>query len=485
MTDIIVRPLDEVYVQVEAEQYILQELREKFSFYVPGYFHMPKFKNTNWDGKIYLFNTYTNMIYRGLVDALKQFAVNNGYSIESHADIEHEISKEEVVEFCKTLNLTSDGVDITPRLNQYLSVYFGLKYGKNVFVSPTASGKSLILYVLSRWHLTHNRRVLIVTNTTNLVNQMKGDFVDYAFKDKWNAEQAIHLVYTGQEKVVSNPIVITTWQSCVKFDQSYLNSFDVVIVDEAHGAQSNSMIKILTSCNQVKYRYGFTGTLQDAKAHKYVIEGLLGKAYYLKGYKDLMDSGELTTVRIEAVKLKYKKGFLKLDHQQEQKLLVGLPERNTFIATLAASCPKNVFVISHYVKHLKDIAKRVAKLTDRRVFVITGAMSGEDRNAIREQIESETDAIVLATYGVFSTGINIKNLHYGIFASEYKSKTKVLQSIGRGLRLHPEKKEFVLYDLVDDLEREDDNYALKHFKERLALYTREGFNVNMSKIVLG
>jgi superfamily II DNA or RNA helicase len=125
------------------------------------------------------------------------------------------------------------------------------------------------------------------------------------------------------------------------------------------------------------------------------------------------------------------------------------------------------------------------KVKERKVFFVDGDVETEIREEIRKIMETENDAIVVASFGTFSTGTNIRNLHNIIFASPSKSRVRNLQSIGRGLRQSDGKEMATLYDIADDLRHKKRmNFTLQHFVERVKIYNEEKFPFKIYNIGL-
>ena len=331
------------------------------------------------------------------------------------------------------------------------------------------------------------RQTLIIVPTTTLVHQMYSDFEEYGF----NSEKYCHKIFSGKDKNTDKPVVITTWQSIYKLRKDWFKKFDVVIGDEAHLFKAKSLTSILEKMEDTEYRFGFTGTLDGTQTHKLVLEGLFGPAQKVITTKELMDSGTLADFKIKILALKYhdeiRKIVSKMDYQAEMDFIVSHEGRNKFIKNLALSLEGNTLLLFQYVdKHgriLEEMIKEEAG--DRKVFFIHGGVKGEERDDIRGIVEKENNAIIVASYGTFSTGVNIKNLHSIIFASPSKSKIRNLQSIGRGLRKSDTKDSAILYDIADDLSwKSTSNFTLKHLMERVKIYDEEKFDYKLYSIGL-
>lgn len=335
-----------------------------------------------------------------------------------------------------------------------------------------------------RWHL---KPTLIIVPTTTLVHQMYSDFESYGF----NSEKYCHKIMAGKDKNTDKPVVITTWQSIYKLRKDFFSKFDVVIGDEAHLFKAKSLTSIMTKMENTIYRYGFTGTLDGTQTHKLVLEGLFGPAQKVTTTKELMDQQHLASFKIKILALQYideiRKTVAKMKYQDEMDFLVSHEPRNKFIKNLALSLEGNTLLLFQYVeKHGRILQEMIeSEANGRKVFFIHGGVKGEERDEIRGIVEKERDAIIVASYGTFSTGVNIRNLHSIIFASPSKSKIRNLQSIGRGLRRSDTKDSAVLYDLADDLSwKSTSNFTLKHLMERVKIYDEEKFDYKLYRVNL-
>lgn len=494
-SDIILSKVNEVYAKVTCERHLIQELADYFTFMVPGYQFVPAYRNRLWDGKIRLLSLQTNQLYLGLIPYLKTFCEERGYTVDLNGvDVEDEFSMYHAKKFAESLNLHSQGKPITVNEHQLEAFVHGMQSHRMLLVSPTSSGKSLIAYLFVRQLLDYKKlKGLIIVPTTSLVEQLYSDFEDYSSEDTFKPYMYVHRIYQGKEKQTDKPIVISTWQSLYKMPKEYFEQFDYIIGDEAHNFKAQSLTSIMTSCINTQYRIGMTGTLDGTKTHKLVLEGLFGQAKQFITTKQLMDKGVVADFEIKCLVLKHDDDIcLRMKdctYQEEIEYLISNEQRNKFIKNLAVSLGTNTLVLYQMVeKHgkiLYNLISQTEKLGNRKVFFVHGGTDTEDREQIRKIMEEESDAIVVASFGTFSTGINIRNLHNIIFASPSKSRIRNLQSIGRGLRKSDKKDKAVLYDIADDLRyKKHMNYTLKHFVERAKIYTDEKFPFKIYKIGL-
>lgn len=478
---LIITKVNEVYMQIESEAVIRQELHDFFSFAVPGAKFMPAFKNRMWDGKINLFNTMTKELYLGLLPYVEHFAVERDYSIEASEEInaQENFSLNEGKEYISNLKLK-----LIPRDYQTDAFVHCIRNHRGLIVSPTASGKSFIIYLLAEYY---QKKTLLIVPTISLVHQMRSDFIEYGMH-----EDDIHIIMSGEEKTTDRSVVISTWQSIYKMRKDYFADFDVVIGDECHQFKAKSLTSIMTKLVDCKYRFGFTGTLDGTETNKLVLEGLFGKAKQFVKTKELIDSDHLSAFKIKCLVLKHtdeeKKLASKMNYQNEMDYIVGHNRRNKFIQNLTISLNGNTLLLFQYVdKHGKILYDMISKKVEegRKVFFVYGGTDADTRENIRSITENETNAIIIASYGTFSTGINIRNLHNIIFASPSKSRIRNLQSIGRGLRKGEAKDKAVLFDISDDLRHKSKvNYTLNHFAERVKIYNSEEFEYKIYNINL-
>ena len=251
--------------------------------------------------------------------------------------------------------------------------------------------------------------------------------------------------------------------------------------DEAHLFKAKSLTTIMSKLTDCKYRFGFTGTLDGTQTNKMVLEGLFGAAKKVTTTSELIEQKHLADFKIKCLLLKYPEEICKLmkgqDYQTEIDYIVRSPERNNFIKNLALSLEGNTLLLFQFVeKHGKILHDLISKEADCKVFFVHGSVDGDEREQIRKIVETEKKSIIVASYGTFSTGVNIKNLHNIIFASPSKSRVRNLQSIGRGLRKSETKTESVLFDIADDFSMKSyRNHTLLHFIERTKIYGEEKF----------
>jgi len=485
MTDIVIAKKNEVFLKLKAEPHVFQELSEHFTFDVPGAKFMPQYRSKYWDGKIRLFSTHTGEIYVGLLDKVVSWAKKWDYNVvfENNKFYGTPLEENEMISYEGVKDYMTRISKHKPRDYQVDAVYDALRYNRKLLISPTASGKSLMIYSVVRYFAERDKKILLVVPTTSLVEQMFKDFQDYG----WNAEDFCHRIYSGREKTNEFPVVITTWQSIYKLPRGFYDAFDVVIGDEAHQFKSKSLVSIMTKLADAKYRYGFTGTLDGTQTHKWVLEGLFGPSYKVTQTKELIDKGHLSKLQIKIIILKHNPQAFE-NFEDEVQFIIGHQKRNNFIKNLALDLKGNTLVLfSRVESHGQPLYESINNSVKegRKVFYVHGGIDAAERELVREITEREDNAIIVASYGTFSTGINIKNLHNVIFASPSKSRIRNLQSIGRVLRKGNNKTQAVLYDIADDCTKNSrKNYTLNHLIERVKIYNEENFNYEFVQVNL-
>ena len=486
---IIIDKKNEIYLNIEADADIRRELGEYFTFEVPGFKFMPQFRNRIWDGKIRLFSYATGEIYVGLYPYIKKWCEDNDIQVVDGTKIKDTVVDQTMVDkFIKALKIPN----ITVRDYQREAFVHSIQKSRCLLLSPTASGKSLIIYLMLIYNLlrlkdTKQDKILIIVPTTSLVEQLFKDFKDYGY----NADRNVHRIYQGHDKETNKRVIISTWQSIYNQPKNYFKKFGMVIGDEAHLFKAVSLGKIMNKLVDCKYRIGLTGTLDGTKTHKLVLEGLFGQVNKVVSTSELQENKQLAALKIICLILQHDKTarhFLKdKTYQEEMNYIVANEKRNKFIRNLAVDSVGNTLCLFQYVEKHGEILKKLIeeKSKDKQVFYVYGGVEADEREKIREITEKSDNAIIVASYGTFSTGINIRNLHNIIFSSPSKSRIRNLQSIGRGLRLKDNNSHATLYDISDDISYNGkDNYTLTHFKERINIYSSEDFEYEIHNVDL-
>jgi len=476
---------NEAYLRIKCDPSVGRELSEFFTFEVPGAKFMPSVRKKIWDGKIRLYNIGTGKIYLGLLPYVEKFLQEQGHSIQYDSDFsKRNLDKSITTKFIRSLETGK----IKARDYQIDAVHNILEHDRGLILSPTGSGKSFIIYVLVRYYVQKlDEKIIIIVPTTGLVEQMYSDFADYG----WDSEEQCHRLYSGYIKNTLKKVIISTWQSIYKLDKSYFKQFGAVFVDECHLAKAKSLTGIMTKLSDCKYRIGTTGTLDGTEVHQLVLEGLFNVHKQVTTTSKLIERKELSNLHIRCLVLEHTLSNRKLmkgkTYQQEMEYLSTHRKRNLFISKLVSTLEGNTLVLAQYIeKQLVPLCMMITEMCeDRTVHLIYGATPTDDREKVRGLVEKEENCIVVASYGTFSLGVNIKRIHNIVFASPYKSQIKVLQSIGRGLRLAEDKEQLNLFDIADSLVYNNkNNYTLNHFSERINIYNEQGFDYDIVPIKL-
>ncbi len=482
-----IEKFNEAYIRVKCEPSTGQELSEFFTFEVPGARFMPSVRKRLWDGRVRLFSPGTGKIYFGLLPYVQKFLKDQGYEVQLSDDFETKnLDKRLTEKFVRSIERGK----FRARDYQIDAIHKIISDNRGLILSPTGSGKSFIIYSLIRYYLQkQDKKILIVVPTTGLVEQMYNDFADYG----WFPDEHCHKLYAGSDKHTEKEVLISTWQSIYKLDKRYFSQFGAVVVDEAHLAKAKSLTGIMDKLHDCKYRIGLTGTLDGTEIHRLVLEGLFSVHEQVTTTSKLIERKELSNLHIRVLVLEHTKRNKMMmkgkNYQQEMEFLSTDMKRNLFIRNLVCATEGNILVLAQYVeKQLVPLHRMIVDQCgeERDIYLIYGNTPTADREEVRGLVEKNNNAVIVASYGTFSTGVNIKRIHNIIFASPYKSQIKVLQSIGRGLRLSDDKEELQLFDLADDLvyNNSKTNYTLGHLQNRIEIYNEQGFDYDIVPVKL-
>ena len=484
MTEVFISKKNENEIFIDCPQHVLYEAQEAFSFDVEGASFSPAYRKKFWDGKVRLFSVAKQTLPAGLTYRLCKWLDKHDYTWDfkenKYYGVPYQVDDKIFYEGVELFMNKISGVK--PREYQVDTVFHALKEYRKTIVSPTGSGKSLMIYSIARYLKSIGKRTLIVVPSKSLVEQMTKDFVDYGW-----SEENIHKIYQGHSLDTKAPVTVTTWQSVYGLDKSWFRQFDGVIGDECHNFKAKSLQGIMKKCPDAKWRYGFTGTLDGKNVHKLILEGQFGPVYRTTTSSDLMDKGFLAELKVEIITLKHSPERFK-SYNDEIEAIGLMEDRNRFITNLSTDLKGNVLVLfSRVEKHGLPLHEMVKAKTDRPVHLIYGDTKVDVREEVRSIAEKSNDNIILGSYGTMSTGINIKNLHHVVFASPSKSRIRVLQSIGRGLRKAKGKESVLLYDIADDFRGDKivkNNFTLNHLAERIKFYIDENFTYRITELSL-
>jgi len=396
------------------------------------------------------------------------------------------ISKE--LEEKLTTNKLSDfpvSLNFTPRDYQLESATKALNNGMGIIVLPTSAGKTLTIALIAFTALQKNNfNVLILVPNIQLVEQTYNDFIEYGISSTKMSK------WTGNYEYQSAPIVIANNQILLSKTQdvSVLNNFDVLIVDEVHKIGTAEKISKLVKNIKGKYKFGFTGSMPSNKFDSWSINKIFGPIIYQKDSIELRNNKFITNVKVVGLEMEYKNipQFQKpsmdnptAGYLEEIEWLHTQEFRNSIIAKIINGLDTNTLVLVDRIVHGEFLHKYLSECTNKKVYFIQGSVNVEERESLRSLMEETSGVVCIAISKIFSTGISIKNLHNVVFASIGKSRIKIIQSIGRSLRLHHTKKLATIFDIADTCL----NYGYKHFEERKALYQSENIPLSVKKLV--
>jgi superfamily II DNA or RNA helicase len=405
MTIIKIRKLDESFLYVTSDFGVEQELSSYFSFFSTGYQFSPKWKNKLWDGKIYLYSHATKKIHVGLLSYIEKFAKINDYEIELEGTVieQTDVSYSEIEQYINNLNIHARGVKIEIRDYQIRAIHEAIKSKRIIILSPTSSGKSLILYGIIRWYIENDMNCLMIVPSTMLVDQMYKDFEDYSSHNGWNVQENCSRIYSGLLKDYKKKCVISTWQT-LQHDVSVVAGFDVVCGDECHQYKANVVTKLLNNMPNTSIRIGTTGTLDGKHISELQLTGLFGKVFKVITTKELMDDNSVTSLDISCILLDYdtdtKKLMTKTEYQKELDWIVQNDKRNKFIVNLALSQQETTLILFQYVeKHGVPLHKMLKeKCNDREIHYISGSVDNTKRDEIRTSMNS-ADRMIKIWFG--------------------------------------------------------------------------------------
>lgn len=484
------------YAKVDCENGVFMELRNYFCFDVDGARFNKKYLYSSWDGKIRLLES-DGRLPIGLVGILEKYCAENDLEIEVDERLApvHHMSREEFDTWLSGFEIYSGDTKITPHWYQADSVFEAINGNRRTLNLPTSAGKSLIACLLARWYLeNYEGKVLILVPTTALVQQMIDDFNDY----RLIPANMCHGIMSGTKKHTDRPVVVSTWQSACKMPSDWFDQFGFVNVDECHLATAKELGGIVQSMRDCQFKIGMSGSLRDGKANVLQYIGMFGHVFRPVTTRQLIDEGQVSDIRINSIFLRYQDhetvAVRALDYQGEIAFINGHVKRNAWICRLAIKLAKekneNTLVLFKEKKHGKwlyeAIKAKYGEGAEDKVVYISGDTKTDSRIKMRSDVENDTGMIIVASFGVLSTGISIKRLHHAIFARPIKSKITVIQSVGRLLRKHATKDKAVLWDVIDDIcvkpktakaksKYVYQNFAYKHGLDRIDRYAGEQF----------
>lgn len=497
MSEIFIERTNASFIRVLSDdQGIVEDCYQYFRFEEPT-FKPNKWNKSKWDGVVRMYNKASGALPYGLLQVVLEFCKTRGYTYDLDPRFKNDITnitRAEIIEWTEGLQLVNEeGEPLVPYDYQIEAVFYALRYNRMTILAATSAGKSLIMYLLVRYYDMlreageQDGRTLVVVPSIMLTNQMFSDFRIYSAKNGWDVNAKVHTIAEGSAKNSRRPVYVSTWQSIKDQEGEYFQQFSNILIDEAHGASAKCIKTICENATSAYQRIGMTGTLKNTELHPLMVQGNFGPIKRVVSTKQLQDAGRAAQTMITRMQLNYstedRKMVSEMTYQEEIEWLIGHPQRNRIIKTLAKTLKGNsLFLFDRKDKHQVMIMEQLAQedLGNKKVFIINGDVDSDDRDAIKKIAETESDVVILASYGTMAVGVSIKQLHNLVFCHPTKSIIRVLQSIGRLLRLHKTKDVANIYDLFDNLEyRGRANKTLDHATERLGFYENEQHPVRL------
>ena len=391
---------------------------------------------------------------------------------------------EDVQEVVKPSNYKSglvyNQLKYTLRDYQLSSVENALKFGRGIIKLGTGGGKTLTIasLLMSLYEDNPRIKILIIVPDLGLVNQTYSDFDEYNVKFKFTR-------WTGKIKpdLTANCIIANRGILQSKFeDNDWMKYVDILVVDECHTIKKSNKISKMVNQITTNNKFGLTGTLPDNKPDEWNILGKLGKVIYDKDSYELRLESYLTNVDVKVIDVKYNDKPLYVpgnnNFKTELDFIYTNEFRNNVIDNICNKFNNNSLILVNHLAHGDALYDKLSKSKDKQVFFVKGEVEVETRDEIKKIMETNSNVICIAMSSIFSTGINIKNIHMIMFASGGKSFIRTIQSIGRGLRLHESKNKLLIIDICDQLK-----YGIRHGDKRKEIYKSEKINFTSTEIV--
>ena len=507
--------------------------------HVKGYRYMPAFKMGVWNGQqTYFRNGRINLgLWKEAMKGCKEIDMPFILENKEEFPLNRDVTLESVQEFCKEFfkfhkvkTKSGEWIPFVPYEHQVESAYKILKNRYCMAEVATSGGKSLIISIVMFYTLKHiqpDAKFLIIVPSITLVTQFYDNIVEYNWginnlaemREKkiesiTNSEAKYTPCDVRVEEVMSERprkypgtqdanVYIGTYQSLEKWPKEFFQQFHTVITDEAHGAKAKTITTILQKTFKHAYsRFGVSGTFpEDDTCEILTIQAVLGPKITEVSANELKEKGIITPMEIRAVIMNHndkefddriqiiKKGGNGKDAFELEKAYIHVSEKRLdFIKKIVEKCDSNTLLLFHTIDYGHQIFNKLEKeLPGRDYYYIDGEISGKKREVIKKQMEV-TDGnvkVLVASYGTLSTGVSINAIFNVIFADSFKSEQIIIQSIGRALRLHSEKKKANIFDLVDVFDSNNmGNILFRHFKEREKFYQKRQYPYKVIKINL-
>ena len=476
-----------------------EQLKSSLTKKIEGWRFHPLVKKKVWDGNITFIkgNKIPAGLWKEVIDICKEYDLPftlNGITNIFDSSITVESFNAWVDDFFKKS-------DIKPRDYQIDAAFKILRYRRCLAELATSAGKTLISFMVVAYMLEQlgKKKILMIVPNVSLVVQASGDFEQY---NKSRVPIRIQQIYAGVKLRPSSNIVIGTYQSLVKYDEEYFRQFDAVFVDETHKAKATSIQTIMDKCWHCDFRFGLSGTIpKRGTVSRLSLMSAMGPLVTQIKANYLQDEGHIAKCKVLQIHMDYatdaqKEAFSQLsknpyDRQKlfslEQNFINENERRLDFVCNVIKKSTSNSLVLFHKIAYGEKLYNKLREITDKKVYYVDGSVNADIREEFKARMEKNDDVIIVASYGTFSTGISIKNIHNVFFTESFKSEVIIRQSIGRGLRLHAAKDVVKIYDFIDDFRYKVDdhdwlNYIYRHGMERRKIYKEEKFPFEVQNI---
>jgi superfamily II DNA or RNA helicase len=467
---------------------------------IEGWKFHPLVKKGLWDGFITFMKG--NKIPSGLWKEIIEIGNDFGFSVNINGLdrlFDKEINREEFIKWC---NDFFENNPKKPRDYQIETAYRILKFRRCLAELATSAGKSLILFIVIAYliKVKELKKILLIVPNVSLVLQATDDFDEYDCDEKLKLK--IQQIYAGTKLKTNCSLIVGTYQSLVKKNQEYYNSFDVAIIDETHRAKGASITSVMDKMWHAAYRFGVSGTVpRKGTIERLSLMSQTGPLIMNVNASFLMEQEFITKCEITVINMRYATeeqmdAFSYLSKTAEDRKKLFVLEQNfvienrkrlKFITKVINKSSKNSLVLFHRIEHGKAIIEELKKYREQDVFYVDGSISADDRDDYKKFMEQGEGKLLVASFGTFSTGINITNIHNIFLTESFKSEIVIRQSIGRGLRLNPTKEKLIIIDFVDDFRckmhdgKIFQNYLYKHGIHRRTIYDDQGFPYKIVK----
>lgn len=476
-----------------------EQLKSSLTKKIEGWRFHPLVKKRVWDGNISFIkrNKIPAGLWKEVIDICKEYDLT--YTLNGITEIFDTNIKES--DFLEWVDDFFKDSDIKPRDYQVDAAFKILRYRRCLAELATSAGKTLISFMVVAYMMEQLgiKKILMIVPNVSLVVQATGDFEQY---NKSRVPIRIQQIYAGVKIRKSSNIVIGTYQSLTKKDEEYFQQFDAVFVDETHKAKANSIQKIMDMCWHCDYRFGLSGTIpKRGTVNRLSLMSAMGPLVTQVKANYLQDEGHIAKCKVLQIHMDYatneqKEAFSSLsknpyDRQKlfslEQNFINQSDKRLDFVCNVVKKSTSNSLVLFHKIAYGEKIYQKLREITDKKIYYVDGSVNADIREEFKKRMEKNNDVIIVASYGTFSTGISIKNIHNIFFTESFKSEVIIRQSIGRGLRKHASKDTVKIYDFIDDLRYNQGdhdwlNYIYRHGMERRKIYKEEKFPFEVQNI---